>query len=95
MNRQRLAVLTGANGFFKSRQAGIAVCWGPLAPFLLRKRGMAAGENMWDLAWVTDPAAWAGLGTLVLLEVVLGVDNLVFISILVNKLPQEKSVRLS
>ena len=34
---------------------------------------MAAGENMWDLAWVTDPAAWAGLGTLVLLEVVLGV----------------------
>ena len=51
---------------------------------------MAAGENMWDLAWVTDPAAWAGLGTLVLLEVVLGVDNLVFISILVNKLPQEK-----
>ena len=45
---------------------------------------------MWDLAWVTDPAAWAGLGTLVLLEVVLGVDNLVFISILVNKLPQEK-----
>ena len=45
---------------------------------------------MWDLTWVTDPAAWAGLGTLVLLEVVLGVDNLVFISILVNKLPQEK-----
>ena len=45
---------------------------------------------MWDLAWVTDPAAWAGLGTLVLLEVVLGVDNLVFISILVGKLPQEK-----
>ena len=32
---------------------------------------------MWDLAWVTDPSAWAGLGTLILLEVVLGVDNLV------------------
>ena len=28
---------------------------------------MAAGENMWDLAWGTDPAAWAGVGTLVLL----------------------------
>ena len=45
---------------------------------------------MWDLAWVTDPSAWAGLGTLILLEVVLGVDNLVFISILVGKLPQER-----
>ena len=44
---------------------------------------------MWDLTWVADPAAWAGLGTLVLLEVVLGVDNLVFIST-VNKLLQEK-----
>lgn len=45
---------------------------------------------MWDLTWVADPSAWAGLGTLVLLEVVLGVDNLVFISILVAKLPHER-----
>ena len=45
---------------------------------------------MWDFAWVADPSAWAGLGTLVLLEVVLGVDNLVFISILVNKLPEAR-----
>ena len=39
---------------------------------------------------MADPSAWAGLGTLVLLEVVLGVDNLVFISILVGKLPHER-----
>jgi predicted tellurium resistance membrane protein TerC len=35
----------------------------------------------------TDPAAWAALMTLVVMEVVLGIDNLVFISILSNKLP--------
>jgi predicted tellurium resistance membrane protein TerC len=37
---------------------------------------------------VTDPAAWAALVTLVVMEVVLGIDNLVFISILSNKLPE-------
>lgn len=45
---------------------------------------------MWDFSWVTELSAWAGLGTLVLLEVVLGVDNLVFISILVGRLPAEQ-----
>jgi len=34
-----------------------------------------------------DPAAWAALATLVVMEVVLGIDNLIFISILTNKLP--------
>ncbi|MDR5735601.1 TerC family protein [Caballeronia sp. LZ025] len=38
-------------------------------------------------ALVTDPAAWAALATLVVMEVVLGIDNLIFISILTNKLP--------
>ena len=42
---------------------------------------------MFDFSWVTELSAWAGLGTLVLLEVVLGVDNLVFISILSARLP--------
>lgn len=37
--------------------------------------------------WVVDPAAWAGLATLVILEIVLGIDNLVFIAILADKLP--------
>ncbi|MGQ3676594.1 TerC family protein [Xanthobacter sp. TB0139] len=36
-----------------------------------------------------DPAAWVALVTLIAMEVVLGVDNLIFISILTNKLPQQ------
>lgn len=39
-----------------------------------------------------DPAAWAALATLVVMEVVLGIDNLIFISILTNKLPPEHQV---
>jgi predicted tellurium resistance membrane protein TerC len=36
-----------------------------------------------------DPTAWAALATLITMEVVLGIDNLIFISILTNKLPVE------
>ena len=36
---------------------------------------------------LTDPAAWAALVTLVVMEVLLVIDNLIFISILSNKLP--------
>lgn len=39
---------------------------------------------------LADPAAWAALITLVIMEVVLGIDNLVFISILSNKLPEHQ-----
>jgi hypothetical protein len=39
-------------------------------------------------AFVNDPTAWAALITLVVLEIVLGIDNLIFISILTNKLPE-------
>lgn len=45
------------------------------------------------LALLTDPAAWAALLTLVVLEVVLGIDNLVFIAILSNKLPPHQQAR--
>lgn len=45
------------------------------------------------LALLTDPAAWAALVTLVILEVVLGVDNLIFIAILSNKLPAHQQQR--
>src|SRR3954467_9677594 len=41
-------------------------------------------------ALAADPAAWAALVTLVIMEVVLGIDNLVFISILSNKLPEHQ-----
>jgi predicted tellurium resistance membrane protein TerC len=44
-------------------------------------------ESLLHLA--ADPAAWAALVTLVVMEVVLGIDNLIFISILTNKLPEE------
>jgi predicted tellurium resistance membrane protein TerC len=43
------------------------------------------------LTLAVDPAAWAALLTLIVMEVVLGIDNLVFISILTNKLPRHQS----
>ena len=39
---------------------------------------------------LSDPAAWLALATLVVMEVVLGIDNLIFISILTNKLPEHQ-----
>ena len=45
------------------------------------------------LALLSDPAAWAALLTLVVLEVVLGIDNLVFIAILSNKLPAHQQAK--
>ena len=45
------------------------------------------------LALVTSPAAWAAFLALVVLEVVLGVDNLIFISLLSNRLPQKSRAR--
>jgi predicted tellurium resistance membrane protein TerC len=45
-------------------------------------------------ALVADPAAWAALVTLIVMEVVLGIDNLVFISILSNKLPTADRTRV-
>jgi len=43
--------------------------------------------------WVNDPTAWVALITLIALEVVLGIDNLIFISILTNKLPAHQQTR--
>jgi predicted tellurium resistance membrane protein TerC len=45
------------------------------------------------MEWLSDPTVWVGLLTLVALEVVLGVDNLIFIAILADKLPPEKRDR--
>jgi predicted tellurium resistance membrane protein TerC len=42
---------------------------------------------------MSDPAAWAALISLVVMEVVLGIDNLIFISILTNKLPEENRAK--
>src|SRR5215213_1416864 len=43
--------------------------------------------------WLTDPQAWVAFATLTALEIVLGVDNVVFISILAGKLPVEQRER--
>ena len=48
------------------------------------------------MEWLTDPQAWIAFVTLVLLELVLGIDNIVFITILAGRLPgdQPKKARL-
>ncbi len=42
------------------------------------------------MEWLSDPAAWVTLITLTALEIVLGIDNLIFLSILVSRLPRER-----
>ena len=41
-------------------------------------------------SWIQDPQAWVALATLAALEIVLGIDNIIFISILVGRLPPER-----
>lgn len=43
--------------------------------------------------WLTDPAAWTALVTLTAMETVLGIDNIIFISILTGKLPPDQQGR--
>lgn len=43
--------------------------------------------------WISTPEAWIGLLTLTVLEIVLGIDNLVFLSILSGKLPKEQQAK--
>ena len=45
------------------------------------------------LAWLLDPNAWAALLALTAIEIVLGIDNVVFISVLVSRLPEEAAKR--
>ena len=45
------------------------------------------------MEWITNPDIWTAFLTLCALEIVLGIDNLIFISILSNKLPKEKQSR--
>lgn len=41
--------------------------------------------------WMTDPAGWAALATLTAMEIILGIDNVIFISVLVSRLPKEQA----
>ena len=43
--------------------------------------------------WLSDPNAWAALVTLTVLEIVLGIDNIIFISILADRLPRQRQSR--
>ena len=43
--------------------------------------------------WISDPQAWIGFATLTVLEIVLGIDNIVFISILADRLPPAQQSR--
>ena len=43
--------------------------------------------------WIDDPQAWIALATLTFLEIVLGIDNLVFVSILTGRLPKAQQSR--
>ena len=45
------------------------------------------------MEWISDPQAWIALVTLTALEIVLGVDNIIFISILAGKLPRNKQAK--
>jgi predicted tellurium resistance membrane protein TerC len=45
------------------------------------------------MAWLSDPQAWIALGTLTALEIVLGIDNIIFISILVGRLQDHQRQR--
>lgn len=45
------------------------------------------------MEWMLDPQAWIALATLTALEIVLGIDNIIFISILSGKLPPEQRAR--
>jgi predicted tellurium resistance membrane protein TerC len=43
--------------------------------------------------WITDPNAWAAFATLTALEIVLGIDNVIFISILAGRLPENQRAK--
>ena len=45
------------------------------------------------MAWIANPEIWIGLATLTALEIELGIDNLIFISILAGKLPENQQRR--
>jgi len=66
-----------------------------LASFLspTNRRPIVLTPVMDWISWINDPAAWGSLVTLTFLEIVLGIDNLIFISILSSKLPLEQQGR--
>src|SRR5690606_1385984 len=63
-------------------------------PFPMRARlRVAASYRNDQTEWISSPEAWIALATLTALEIVLGIDNIVFISVLVGKLPEHQRPR--
>jgi predicted tellurium resistance membrane protein TerC len=60
---------------------------------LLPLRGRHCCFHLRAMDWLTDPQIWISLATLTVLEIVLGIDNVIFISILAGKLPHEQQDR--
>src|SRR5512134_2488469 len=56
-------------------------------------RKFCLGERTMDFSWLSDPETWIAFVTLIALELVLGVDNVIFISILAGKLPAQDQQR--
>lgn len=46
-----------------------------------------------DLSWISDGETWAALLSLALMEIILGIDNIIFISILASRLPENQQAR--
>ncbi len=55
--------------------------------------GRPVGTIMAPMEWLTSPEAWVALASLTVLEIVLGIDNIVFISILSGRLPEQQRPR--
>lgn len=49
--------------------------------------------DMFDFSWIAEPNAWMAFATLTLLEIILGIDNIIFIAILVTRLPESQRDR--
>ena len=64
-----------------------------LAKFLFDHTSANIRTPMQYLSWITEPSIWASLATLTCLEIVLGIDNLVFITIVTGKLPERDQPR--
>ena len=55
--------------------------------------GTLRNTKIMDFSWLAEPHTWIGFATLLVLEVVLGIDNLVFVAILANKVKPAKRDR--
>lgn len=49
--------------------------------------------DIFDFSWIAEPNAWMAFATLTLLEIILGIDNIIFIAILVTRLPESQRDR--